>query len=148
MKCAFIIKGSKNEAIKVQKASDNGNAAIIPAYWMKYRDKDAEYYQVNFGDIDLNVLKMICGAIPEVSIEQVEIEFSHNDDCIEKLIDVGFVRYEETDYVEFNDTKHGVRVSLMKSDWYKLIVSKSDDILISPAYLYRLIKRIFTIIGQ
>ena len=123
---------------------------IREAYWLKLKDKNNSYYEIKFANIPLNKLISLCDTLKErADIEQIEILFKSYKDCLLRLQDKGFLKYEEIDYVDFRYEKKNVIIAVIKEDdLHKLKLQVIDENKeIDTLYFQRLIKRVFEIIG-
>jgi hypothetical protein len=145
--CSFHIKGEKTDALKIKHRLQDKPCFISESLEHKYKDPVAEFYQVCFEKPSPSDIAAVCDFIrKDISIEQIEVEFYSLKDCFEPLLEKGFVRYEEADYIEIKNKNSTVKVILMQNDFYRLIVQKKYGETVDARYMFNLIKRVFDII--
>lgn len=146
--CSFYIKGSKEEGLKIKHVLPHLPSSITESLEHKYKDRFADFYLITFEKPELSEIAAVCGFIGKsISTEQIEVEFYSPEDCFELLIAKGFIKYDEADYIEINNSKGTVKVILIENDFYRLIIQKKYGETVDAKYMFNLIKRVFDIIN-
>ena len=150
-KASVFIKVPEGRTDLIKEHTKKFKVKIDEAFWLSFRDKDHSFYELKTTQNSLKILYELCTHLikhPPVFIEQINVYFKNRDNCLEKLQDKGFSKYEEVDYVDFDYKQKNVKVVVAKEDNHfviKLIVldsNKETDI----TYYFRLIRRVLEIV--
>lgn len=152
--CSVFVRIPKDKISSIKWYKRKFNVEIEEACWLKFKEKDCSFYEFKLKNPSLKQLQYICTYIINnssiVGVEEINVYFKAESNCLEKLEDRGFSKYEVVDYVDFVHEKKNVKIAVFKDvNHYTLKLLILDNRKeIDIRHFIKLINRVFEIVGK